>query len=396
MTKAANRVGTALPARSDRDGGTIGFVGDDAALVAALKKQHKGAIAAFHDRYAEHMLRILCTSLPVQATETPGIVVIGGGDALALQIRAELVSLGFRVHVVDDSGLEPQTAIDAHSAQAAVRVTAPGGRIEVWLVDPASGAVRLREVLYIEHDAASGDPIAAVQVVELLRASLVELPMPRTQSHKTATAPANSPPTAPTAEPPVAHQWSDAPREPEATQAFRLAVGGGVNASLGVRAPSPGISLTAFWQPIRRVSVGLSSLIPVTSIPLAEDEGEAEITTWSLAAAARVEPWLTLNRVSPFLQAGLSAAVFHVEGIRAADSYALRSDQLVVLGPELQLGLRWSFSKRLSLLPSAGAAVYFPKPVVRFASRPVATLGRPLLMAALALEYRAVWTRSRN
>jgi hypothetical protein len=44
---------------SDRDARGIAFIGDDAALVAALRSGHPAALAAFHDRYATHMLRML-------------------------------------------------------------------------------------------------------------------------------------------------------------------------------------------------------------------------------------------------------------------------------------------------------------------------------------------------
>lgn len=43
----------------DREARTISFVGDDHSLVAALREGHPAAIAAFHDRYAEHMRRLL-------------------------------------------------------------------------------------------------------------------------------------------------------------------------------------------------------------------------------------------------------------------------------------------------------------------------------------------------
>jgi RNA polymerase sigma-70 factor (ECF subfamily) len=46
-----------------REARGISFAGDDASLVAALQKRQPAAMAAFHDRYAEHMLRILVRSL---------------------------------------------------------------------------------------------------------------------------------------------------------------------------------------------------------------------------------------------------------------------------------------------------------------------------------------------
>ena len=45
--------------RGDAGSRTIGFVGDDARLVEALREHHPTAIAAFYDRFAPQMLRIL-------------------------------------------------------------------------------------------------------------------------------------------------------------------------------------------------------------------------------------------------------------------------------------------------------------------------------------------------
>ena len=44
---------------TDREARAIAFIGDDASLVSALRSRHPAAVAAFHDRYATHMLRIL-------------------------------------------------------------------------------------------------------------------------------------------------------------------------------------------------------------------------------------------------------------------------------------------------------------------------------------------------
>ena len=52
--------GTAAAAlRGDAGSRAIGFVGDDARLVEALRERHPTAIAAFYDRFAPRMLRIL-------------------------------------------------------------------------------------------------------------------------------------------------------------------------------------------------------------------------------------------------------------------------------------------------------------------------------------------------
>ena len=59
MLKRVTRATTPSPSGSGREGCAIAFIGDDASLVAALRSGHPAALAAFHDRYATHMLRIL-------------------------------------------------------------------------------------------------------------------------------------------------------------------------------------------------------------------------------------------------------------------------------------------------------------------------------------------------
>ena len=50
---------TAAAFRGDGGSRAIGFVGDDARFVEALRERHPTAIAAFHDRFAPKMLRIV-------------------------------------------------------------------------------------------------------------------------------------------------------------------------------------------------------------------------------------------------------------------------------------------------------------------------------------------------
>lgn len=59
-----------LPLVAPRRGATVQalpFAGDDAALVQALREGHRGAAAAFFDRYAAHVRRVLVRVLGVEA-----------------------------------------------------------------------------------------------------------------------------------------------------------------------------------------------------------------------------------------------------------------------------------------------------------------------------------------
>lgn len=59
MQKKVTRTTADSPAGVDREARAIAFIGDDASLVAALRHRQPAALAAFHDRYATHMLRML-------------------------------------------------------------------------------------------------------------------------------------------------------------------------------------------------------------------------------------------------------------------------------------------------------------------------------------------------
>jgi RNA polymerase sigma-70 factor, ECF subfamily len=60
MAMRSSASGAAAAAlRGDGGSRALGFVGDDARLVDALRERHPTAIAAFHDRFAPRMLRIM-------------------------------------------------------------------------------------------------------------------------------------------------------------------------------------------------------------------------------------------------------------------------------------------------------------------------------------------------
>jgi hypothetical protein len=335
----------------------------------------------------------------VARAERPSVAIVGPVDGLALQIRAELSSLGFQVVLLERSEPaqtpgEAQDAARAAGAAAAICVVPSAAGVRVWVVDRVTAKTSSRE-LERSDDAAGVDRLLAVRVVELLRASLLELALPeptRGEVEPTpelrAAAGLQSPRTASAAAAPDAA----APQLRETTPgsgALLLDGGFGGSVSAGAGNLAPGLSVGAFWQPLPRASVGLSALVPLVAATLSRAEGSASIRPWQFAAAARLYPFAPGGSLEPSLGLGLAVLRFQIEGKRTTSQYQLRSEQLLVAGPHAELALRWRVSSRIALRSSLGLDYALTQPIVQFAGREVATLGQPLFTWSLGLEVRA-------
>lgn len=74
----------------------------------------------------------------------------------------------------------------------------------------------------------------------------------------------------------------------------------------------------------------------------------------------------------------------------------LTSEELIAVGPYVELGCALRVVRWLTLRLDARAIMAFPRPIIQFADREVASLGRPLMTAPLGLEYRAVVSPTRD
>ena len=331
--------------------------------------------------------------------EQPSIVLLGHGDGIGKQIEAELAAQGFRV--VLEPAPEPfrgpadiEAAAREASAMGAVYVVMSQLGVEVWLVDRVTGKTLSRDVLGVSEG--DEERVVAVRVVELLRATLLELELPeQTQGEVEATpqlrAVASLPSTRPAedarVEPaPVTHgPW------PSATTAGFLFDGAiGINWSVGAIGAAPLGALGAFWQPKPRVAVGLSGLVPIRGANVSGFEGSASVATWQLTTGTRIYPLGGNHAVEPSFGAGLGIIWFQIEGTRAATRYVATSEQLLVASPHLDVGVRWRLSGDISLRSSLGANYAFPEPAVQFAGTPIVTLARPLLSWTFGIEWRAI------
>lgn len=352
-------------------------------------------------RMLQTLLVCSALALPGRArAEPPGIVIFGPKGSLSQQIQAELATLGFRALSVDAGG-RPFALADAHAAAreagavAAIYVVGSHSGVEVWLVDRVTGKTSFRDVVRTDATAAGQDRIVAVRVVELLRASLLELELPeQTRGEVEATSELRRvvglrgrSSTASTRD--VRVRTIPSAAEDEHVTALLFDAGFGVSSSIGAVGLTPVLALGAFWQPTPVVGVGLSSRIPVAAATVSEREGTARITTWDFVAGSRIYPFAGSGPVQPSLGLGLGVLWFQIEGTAAESRYTLASEQLIVAGPHADVGVRWQLSRRFALRSSFGASHAFTKPLVQFAGRQVLTLGRPLVAWTLGIEFRA-------
>lgn len=322
--------------------------------------------------------------------------------SLSSQIEAELSSLGF--HVLPGGASPPpetprelQAAARKAGAAAAASVRPSERGVEVWLVDRVTGKTLSREVVQLEP-ALDRERVIAVRIVELLRASLLELQLPSGAEGEVQATPQlqalaglPSPLLGQGRE-----QSSPAPPATPGYGALQLHAGLGFASSVRATRVTPLVALGAFWQPTRQLAIGVSGFVPLASAKVSDREGSVRIATWQLSVGPRLYPFAATGALRPFLDLEVSLLQFQIDATQAAASLIASSDRLLTAGASTGLGVEWRLSSHFSLCSTAGASVAAPKPVVRFAGREVLTLARPLLLYTLGVEYRAASSASRD
>jgi len=334
--------------------------------------------------------------------EAPSIVLFGLQGSLSSQIEAELSSLGFQILTSAarprlETPRELQAAARTAGAAAAVSVRPSERGVEVWLVDRVTGKTLSREVVQLEP-ALDRERVIAVRIVELLRASLLELQLPSGAEGEVQATPqlqalAGLPSAMLTQE---REQSSPAPPAMQGYGALQLHAGLGFSSSVGATRVTPLVALAAFWQPMRWLALGVTGFLPLASAEVSDREGNARIASWQLNLGTRLYPFAATGAFRPVLDLGVSLLQFQVDATQAMAPLVGSSDRLLTAGATTGLGVEWRLSSHFSLCSTAGASVAAPKPVVQFAGREVLTLARPLLFYTLGVEYRAAPAASRD
>ena len=126
---------------------------------------------------------------------------------------------------------------------------------------------------------------------------------------------------------------------------------------------------------------------PTTS-RVASAEGAATVRR-TLAGAA-LDAQLRLNRVTWSLGAGAALAVLSLRGEAPGAGYGATDASSVTVGPILRSGSSIALGPTLRARIELTAGATFPRAIVSFAGREVATWGRPFALATLGVEWGAL------
>ena len=347
------------------------------------------------------VLGALLASRAAGARESSPVVLLAStSPTLAKRLRGELAMLGFAV-VLDDAGPQapegerPGATALRTGAAIVVRTTARAEGIEVVIVDRITGKTLIRDVFERELATADPDGVVALRVVELLRASLLELESPHPSrgdvEPSSGVLRATRPDAGAASERAHASRGSDQDELPDSFLDLVAAMGGA--SSVSATGISPTSALEAWWQTPTRLALGAVALIPAGPGAVRSDTESADVYASVLALGARL-------RLSPrprrwHVSVGAAAALtwLHLSAAHTTGTHVARVADLWLGGPYADVALGWCFVPTVCASTALRGTVPFPAPFVSFAGREVAELGRPLLAWTLGLEIRAAARR---
>jgi hypothetical protein len=223
------------------------------------------------------------------------VLVTNHRDAAIIPLlRSELESLGLTVETVDRGEAEViprdlKRAAHDRNAVAAVRVLVSTGVVEVWIADRVTGKVVLREVLPQAADSKVSESTVVLRVVELLRASLMEVDAPHA-------------PRGEVAPPPPLYKMVG---YPESSGKLRLEMGPAVVLSAGGVGPSLAAEFDVGYRMSNHFTLdgfGAMSIIPGE---ISGAEGTAEVLSRIFALGMEAHTPASGSTWQPFARASL-------------------------------------------------------------------------------------------
>jgi hypothetical protein len=294
-------------------------------------------------------------------------------DGLPALMHAELDVLGYEVILV---GSKESTASETSGSLAARLVPSHNG-VEVWIVDPETSTLTLRELVRVAAASPSSHRIAAVRAVEVIRARLAA---PRDQSEVQP----ESPPPKADASPAIKDAASTDSVKPR-RGGFDFFLGPALLASPGSLSANWEASLEVRWMPGDHVAIGLLGMFPLSSGRLEASEGAATLSATLVGATIDWLPSDSRRKLRPQVGVALAGVRLGMNGI-AQPPFLDRAEQIFVALPSLRAGLAVELAPRLALRIEGLAGASLPRATIRFAGREVADWGRPLLSLSGGIE----------
>jgi hypothetical protein len=345
------------------------------------------SVVRFH-RFLVLVVGVLCATpslaasvvLVKSANPAPGM-----SEAL-VRIHGELMSAGFEVEVVPGlvvegsdgdsrSWLELLAARRGADAVVAMMGDKSPDSVEVWVIDKVTGKSVVRHVPF-RPLSAKGPETLAIQAVELLRASFLEIGL---TSMAQASQARSAPPST------VVH-FVEMDRKNPRPERFDVEVGGAASMSLDGVGPAvmPVVRLgwaVRPWFIVQATAAGMGNRPSVASLA-----GSSQVAQSFAALGASYRFWAD-RRLRPFV--ALSAGVLHtaVEGRADVPWQGQNVAQSSFLF-DGEVGVGVPLPDRFYLSLAAHVQMAEPYPAIRFANAVVATSAHPNLLLTLTL---GVW-----
>lgn len=302
-------------------------------------------------------------------------------DAVLPQLRSELGAGGFAVVLVpvapplSRDGLEE--AARSGGCFAAIGITGREPALDIWVTDRVTGKTVLRRI-DAPAEAPRASALVALRAAELLRASLLELNVERPPNGEVRAEPEVRAWVKPTAPFPAAERAPAPPRVPR----FGAAIGVAAFVAPGGLPPAITPGAVVSWRATSAWLGELALFAPALG-RLDAFGGSAMVDQELGLVGARRE--LAVGVVRPSV--GLAVGAFRL-GARGVASPPLRasSDQRWSFAAALGAGARADVAPRLAIVGDVRVIGLYPRPLIRFAGREVATTGRPLVVVALGGE----------
>lgn len=315
------------------------------------------------------------------------VVVIADADTevAAKRIDAELHALGF--DVVHES-MGPTTTPDEldsvardHSAVATLRVRPSARGFEIWIADRVTGKTTFRRI----DLPGDGRDVLALEAVELLRASFLELQLP---SFRPTDVPPPPETRAVVAPPPAGRPRlsPSGPSVPPAPPAFALRLGPALVWSPDGLAPTVHLELGVRWRSRGPLGAAIELLAPTAPVYVETAAGRASFRLQT--ATVRLEGFIT-DRQSPWLvwtHGAFGVAWAHMEGASVSPGFVPQGDDVVTALGLIGAGLGRTLGPRARLFLEASLGLSLPRIVMRFADQDVGAWGRPLVLVSTGLE----------
>jgi hypothetical protein len=309
-------------------------------------------------------------------------------SAALVRVRGELTADGFDVLLVKAQlGTSSAAAMgeaehDSGSATVGLFLNADGKSAELWVVDKLTDKTVVRRVNTASEPTDQLSEVLAVRAVELLRASLLEFLVVQRQpeSHSPAPQQASLPNRAT-----IQHvsEWAARPMVGEPAIPWTVEAGLGLLLNPGQVNPTLGL-IGRVRFPISQMLQPRLSFAGLGTRPLVAGEGgTARLQQWHALGEAVLMPWPS-RRITPLFTLGLGVEHVDVDG-EASWPYRGYHSSAWTFVTDAGVGVALKLSSRMALVTEGHTAFTWPYPMLRFSGEDSAKIGRPTLVASLAL-----------